>query len=76
MKKNPARNANLKKNASQLLEKINSSIDVDSRLYSEDIEASIAHCRMLIKTKIISLNINYENISKDFASVYYFFSNV
>ncbi|PPR45240.1 MAG: Argininosuccinate lyase [Alphaproteobacteria bacterium MarineAlpha5_Bin8] len=55
MKKNPARNANLKKNASQLLEKINSSIDVDSRLYSEDIEASIAHCKMLIKTKIISL---------------------
>ena len=55
MKKNPARNANLKKNASELLVKINSSIDIDSRLYCEDIEASIAHCKMLIKTKIVTL---------------------
>ena len=55
MKKNPARNTNLKKNASQLLEEINSSIDIDARLYSEDVEASIAHCKMLIKSKIISL---------------------
>ena len=55
MKKSPARNANLKNNASQLLVKINSSVDVDSRLYFEDIEASIIHCKMLIKTKIISL---------------------
>ena len=36
------------------MEKINSSINIDSRLYQEDIEASIAHCKMLIKTKIIS----------------------
>ena len=55
MKKNPVRNANLKKNASELLVKINSSIDIDARLYCEDIEASIAHCKMLIKTKIVTL---------------------
>ena len=54
MKKSPARNAYLKKDASSLLEEINSSIDVDHRLYKEDINASIAHCTMLIKTKIIS----------------------
>jgi len=54
MKKNPARNVNLKKGPTKLLEKINSSIDVDARLYKEDIEASIAHSLMLIKTKIIT----------------------
>ena len=54
MKKNPARNILLKKGPSELLEKINSSIDIDSRLFKEDIEASIAHATMLVKTKILS----------------------
>ena len=54
MKKNPARNLLLKKAPSKLLERINSSIDVDVRLFQEDIEASSVHCKMLIKTKIIS----------------------
>ena len=54
MKKNPARNVHLKKGPSRLLESINSSIDVDKRLYLEDIEASIAHTIMLGKQKIIS----------------------
>ena len=54
MKKSPARNVYLKKDASSLLEQINSSIDVDQRLFKEDINASIAHCKMLVKTKIIS----------------------
>ena len=54
MKKSPARNVHLKQGPSKLLEKINSSIDVDSRLYNEDIVGSIAHTKMLIKTKIIS----------------------
>jgi argininosuccinate lyase len=54
MKKSPARNAHLKKMPSNLLEKINSSIDIDARLYKEDIEGSIAHATMLIKTKIIT----------------------
>ena len=54
MKKNPARNVHLKKRPSRLLEKINSSIDIDSRLYNEDIIGSVAHAKMLIKTKIIA----------------------
>ena len=51
MKKNPARNTYLKKQVSKLLEKINNSIDVDKRLSNEDIIGSIAHCKMLIKTR-------------------------
>ena len=54
MKKSPARNLLLKKAPSKLLERINSSIDVDVRLFQEDIDASIVHCKMLIKTKIIT----------------------
>jgi len=54
MKKSPARNNLLKKGPSELLVKINSSIEIDARLYKEDIQASIAHTRMLMKTKIIS----------------------
>ena len=57
MKKNPARNVHLVKGPTNLLEKINLSIDVDSRLYKEDIEASIAHVKMLSKTKT-----NYKHI--------------
>ena len=53
MKKSPARNVHIKKGPSKLLEKINSSIDIDSRLYREDIFASIAHTKMLVKTKIL-----------------------
>jgi len=54
MKKNPARNVHLKKGPSKLLEAINASIDVDQRLYREDIEGSIAHTKMLGHQKIIS----------------------
>jgi argininosuccinate lyase len=54
MKKSPARNVLLKKGPSKLLEKINSSIDIDARLYKEDIQGSVAHARMLVKTKIIT----------------------
>jgi argininosuccinate lyase len=36
------------------VEAFTSSIDIDKRLYSYDIEGSIAHCRMLAKTSIIS----------------------
>ena len=46
MKKSPARNVHLKKEPSKLLEKINSSITIDSRLYNEDIIGSIAHTKM------------------------------
>ena len=56
MKKNPSRNTHLKKNPSELLETINNSIEVDHRLYKEDIEGSIAHAKMLCKQKIITKN--------------------
>ena len=38
----------------RMVEDFTSSIDVDKRLYSYDIEGSIAHCRMLAKASIIS----------------------
>ena len=38
----------------RLVEDFTSSIDIDKRLYSYDIEGSIAHCRMLAKVAIIS----------------------
>ncbi len=36
------------------MEKINASIDFDRRLYAHDIAASIAHCKMLGDTGIIT----------------------
>jgi argininosuccinate lyase len=38
----------------KLVEAFTSSIDIDKRLYSYDIEGSIAHCKMLAKTEIIT----------------------
>jgi argininosuccinate lyase len=38
----------------KIVEDFTSSIDIDKRLYAYDIEGSIAHCRMLAKTAIIS----------------------
>jgi len=37
-----------------IMQKINASIDVDRRLYAEDIAGSIAHARMLARQKILS----------------------
>jgi argininosuccinate lyase len=37
-----------------IMQKINASIDVDKRLYAEDIAGSIAHARMLARQKILS----------------------
>ena len=42
---------------SSIFEKAGSSIDIDKRLYKEDIAASIAHVEMLFKQKIISFKI-------------------
>ncbi|GHM58631.1 MAG: argininosuccinate lyase [Candidatus Mesenet longicola] len=39
---------------SEILKKINSSIDFDKNLYEQDIKASIVHCKMLAKQNIIS----------------------
>ncbi|MGD8960838.1 MAG: argininosuccinate lyase [Desulfobacteraceae bacterium] len=38
----------------RLVERFTASIDVDRRLYSDDIEGSVAHCRMLARTGIIT----------------------
>ncbi len=54
MKKNPSRNIHLSKGPSNLLDEINTSIEIDQRLYREDIMGSIAHTEMLGKQKIIS----------------------
>lgn len=39
---------------SEIMEKINASIDFDKKLYKEDINGSIVHCQMLVKQNIIS----------------------
>ena len=39
---------------SKVFEKIGSSIDIDKRLFEEDIFASVVHTKMLIKQKIIN----------------------
>ena len=46
-----------KKNVSSLFKKIGSSIDIDKKLYKEDIKVSIVHVEMLFRQKIISFKI-------------------
>ncbi len=43
-----------KEDTEKIVEDFTESISFDSRLYKEDIEGSIAHCKMLAKQKIIS----------------------
>ena len=50
-------NTRIKKNASSLFQKVGNSIDIDKRLFKEDIQGSIAHVEMLFKQKIISFRI-------------------
>ena len=50
-------NIRIKDNSSSLFQKIGSSIDIDKRLFKEDIAGSIAHVEMLFKQKIISFKI-------------------
>ncbi|MBD1138889.1 argininosuccinate lyase [Pelagibacterales bacterium SAG-MED46] len=50
-------NTRIKRNASSLFQKVGNSIDIDKRLYKEDIRGSIAHVEMLFKQKIISFKI-------------------
>ena len=45
-----------KSNISPSFQKIGSSINIDKRLYEQDIAASIVHTQMLIKQKIIKRN--------------------
>ena len=44
----------IKNNNSSFFQKISTSIDIDKRLYNEDIAGSIVHTEMLFKQKIIS----------------------
>ena len=39
---------------SEVMSRINASIDFDKRLYAQDIRASKAHCEMLVRQKIIA----------------------
>ena len=50
-------NTRIKKKASSLFQKVGNSIDIDKRLYKEDIQGSIAHVEMLFKQKIISFKL-------------------
>ena len=50
-------NTRIKKKTSNLFQKLGSSIDIDKRLFKEDIKGSIAHVEMLFKQKIISFKI-------------------
>ena len=47
-------NGRFSEKTDRMVEDFTSSIDIDKRLYSHDIEGSIAHCRMLAKASIIS----------------------
>tara|TARA_B100000029_G_scaffold324775_1_gene317165 strand:+ start:463 stop:1854 length:1392 start_codon:yes stop_codon:yes gene_type:complete len=47
----------INKSPSSLFKKVGSSINIDKRLYNEDIEASTAHVEMLFKQKIINFKI-------------------
>ncbi len=70
----------MKSKPSELLTKINASIDVDKELYQQDINGSIAHCKMLAKQKIIKSDISkkivngLEKIRKEIQSKKFKFS--
>ena len=50
-------NTRIKKKTSSIFQKVGSSLDIDKRLFKEDIAASIVHVEMLFKQKIISFKI-------------------
>jgi argininosuccinate lyase len=50
-------NTRIKKDASSLFQKVGNSIEVDKKLYKEDIEASIVHVEMLFRQKIITFKV-------------------
>ena len=53
----PIWNIRINKKTSSIFQKVGSSIDIDKRLFREDIEGSIAHVEMLFRQKIISFKI-------------------
>ncbi len=50
-------NTRIKKTTYNVFQKVGSSINIDKRLYKEDITASVVHVEMLFKQKIISFQI-------------------
>ena len=50
-------NTRIKKKTSSIFQKVGSSLNIDKRLFKEDIAVSIAHVEMLFKQKIISFKI-------------------
>ena len=53
----PIWNTRIKKESKNLFKKIGGSIEIDKRLFREDIEASIVHVEMLFRQKIINFKI-------------------
>ena len=56
-KNNPIWSERINDRGNSLFKKVGSSIDVDKRLFREDIQGSQAHIEMLFKQKIISFKI-------------------
>ena len=50
-------NTRIKNKSSSVFQKVGNSIDIDRRLYKEDIKGSIVHVEMLFKQRIISFKI-------------------
>jgi len=53
----PVWDSRIKQKGSTIFQKVGSSLDVDKRLFKQDIYASIAHVEMLERQKIISLSV-------------------
>ena len=74
-------NKRIKNKPSLLFQEIGSSIDVDKRLFREDIMASLVHVEMLGKQKIISPKIKnkirkgLKRIEKEILKKKFFFDN-
>ena len=60
--------ARFKNKTSNLFQELGSSIEIDKRLYKEDIMGSIVHTSMLAKQKIIDQSLNKNNLSIDYLS--------
>ena len=50
-------NTRIKKQISTTFQKVGGSINIDKRLFKEDIQGSIVHVEMLFKQKIISFRV-------------------
>ena len=59
-------NTRISKKTSSLFQKVGSSIEVDKRLFKEDIDGSIAHVEMLCTQKIISNEVSANFLLLDF----------